>query len=234
MPLEPTDLDEKQSRLRPFQFSLKAALVLVTLICFWLGINTVQERRAFKMLVRRNAVYHTLVGNLSQPPPGTTVVYSASPFSQAQSLRNEGTIVSTGHSRSFNTDRVDLKLGPELSQKPAADIVHSIANHVGRDLQKGGISDMGGLTQSIGQAERYIGTWENDLDPAFTVIIEVVADRASKEAVVWAGVIENQSLMNWNLPRLSAAGWLLVLLFAWLAWLAICRAANLIQHAIKN
>ena len=215
--------DSTQSRLPRFRFSLKTLLILTMLLCSWLGVKAARERRAQEMISRRDAIFGVLIRNLASPPPNTQLIFGPH-LLQTFSSRDKRSILNTGKSRGFFTDEAELALGPELTNKPGGDVVRSIADHAGQGLQECRLYWEGGLTQSVGPAWRCIGTWHQDPIPEFTVIIEVIAEPTqSKEAYIWVGVIENQTLFDWNLPTLATTGYLLLILALWIAWLAIQR-----------
>jgi hypothetical protein len=194
---------------RQFRFGLKALFIVMTLLCVWLGYKFARERRAAEMLSRRQAVYNTLIKNLSKPTADTHIKFAAELLRMALASRDERWILSSGTSRTYAEDHLELTLGPTISSMSGDKIVGEIADHVGRGLNQCGLYWNGGLTQSVGPAWRHVGSWQQDPVPEFTILIEVVAEPAqSKSALIWVAVVENQLLFSFG-----ARETILVLLF---------------------
>lgn len=216
------DAPLNDSPRRRFRFGLKHAFIIMTLLCVWLGVKVARERRADEMIARRHAVYNTLLKNMSKPFMDARIEFAPRLLRHTNSTFRKDWILGTGASRSYETDELELTLGPTIASLPADKIVREIADHVGLGLNECGLYNEGGLTESFGPAVQYIGSWQQDSKSEFTVIIEVVAEPAqSKSAMVWVAVIENQLLSHWNLPTLSNVGITPVALFLFIIWIAI-------------
>ncbi len=233
MSTAPAEIDRDTSPRRSFRYSLKALLLLVTLLCFWLGVNAWRNHRADEMASRRNAVYSTLLKNLTEPPPDTDIFSGIGTFDLALQSRGREWILANENSRGFDTEQLVLTLGPTLLKQPRTEVVHSIGKYMGRGLDKCGFNSHGGPTESLGDEACYLGHWEQYPNFEFTVIVEVVSEYG-RRAKVWVGVIENQSLFDSSFPQLTATGWLLAFLLIWLAWLALGRTAEIILRIVSK
>lgn len=220
------DYDQHSSPRRRFRFSLKALLLVVTLLCICLGVHAWRNHRADEMISRRNAVYNTLLKNLAEPPPDTDIFAGISTLDLALQSRGREWTLANGNSRGFDTDQTVLTLGPTLLKQPRTEVVRSIGKYVGRDLDQCGLNSSGGPTESLGDEACYLGHWAQYPNYEFTVIVEVVSEYR-RRAKVWVGVIENQSVFGSSFPNLSATGLLLAFLLIWLAWKMLRRGAEI-------
>jgi cell division protein FtsB len=71
MPSDPAILEPGIRRRRRVRFSLKTLLVLVTLLCIWLGWNAARQRRAAQIIALNHAVLDQLQENFTTEPDRT-------------------------------------------------------------------------------------------------------------------------------------------------------------------
>lgn len=181
------------------RFSLKALLVLVTLVGLWLGWKTARERRAAEMVARHHSMLDLIENNMATAPTGTSFRFSPAQRqrtaafrkrtrpNQAEQRQNLGGMFENGRFRNTVTRTVILDVSQAAVDRDT--LTSRIRAHYEQGLDELGlrrIVDLGG--------HRATGIWTLP-DENLNVIIDVVIE--SDDAQVRTIYLYNDRLSIW-------------------------------------
>ena len=186
-----------------FRFGLKSLLVVMTIVCVYLGWRTARHLQATAIVARSNAVLNVIESNMAAAPPNTSFVtplhlrQRSATFQkrarpdQADQTDRLGQVFGGGSLYSMATRSEPLDIMQLLTTGNAAAASVQIRSHYERGLAKLGLR-----RAMTGDGEKSTAIWQMP-EHGLYVIIDVDADPVRKQADVRAIFLHSESLSAW-------------------------------------